>query len=150
MIQTSIFISLLKKETLAKILLLFLLYTLIPLIEIFLLMYLGDFFGVYFMLGLAAATGFFGVLIALFELNKTISVLKRKIKDGIYPDKEFINLAGVLIGGLLLISPGLITDSLGFLMFIPPIRMAIGKIITKRMDKTFKEIYEYLKLYEMQ
>jgi UPF0716 family protein affecting phage T7 exclusion len=55
----------------------------------------------------------------------------------------------VLLGAVFLITPGFITDFLGFLLFIPFFRNKIGNLITRRMESRLKDIYEYLKLYEM-
>ena len=110
---------------------------------------MSDYFGQYLLLALAASTGLFGVMVAMVQVKNTLRSLKEKIKEGEYPGIEFINLAGILAGSLMLLTPGFITDFLGFLMFVPIIRKKIGSMITSRMDKRLREIYEYLKLYEL-
>ncbi|MBN2440797.1 MAG: FxsA family protein [Spirochaetales bacterium] len=149
MLETNFFLKLFRKGFIIKLLLLTLLYMLLPLTEIFIIMYMSDFFGQFFLLGLAASTGLLGVLIALLQVNKTVASLKEKISKGEYPGKEFIILCGILVSSLLLITPGFITDLLGFFMLVPFFRDEIGKAITKRIDKTLREIYEYLRLYEL-
>jgi UPF0716 protein FxsA len=149
MFNISMILRLFEKRFVIKLLLLSLLYTLLPLSEIFLIIYMSDFFGQYLLLALAASTGLFGVLIALVQVNTILTSLKERIKNGEYPGQEFINLAGILTGGILLITPGFITDFIGLLMFIPPMRNNIGRLITKKLDKQLKEIHEYLKLYEL-
>ena len=76
-------------------------------------------------------------------------MLKDKVKQGVYPGKEFVTISGVLAGGILLLTPGFITDFFGFMLFVPLFRNLIGRMITRRMQKQLKEIYEYLKLYEL-
>ncbi|MBN2738446.1 MAG: FxsA family protein [Spirochaetales bacterium] len=149
MLETNIILKLFNKNFIFKVVILTLLYTLIPLMEIFLLIFIGEKYGNYLMLALAASTGFLGVIIALAEINNALSNLKIKIREAHYPQKEFTILAGVFTGCVLLITPGFITDFLGFLMFVPIVRNKIGGAITKALDKTLKEIYEYLKVYEL-
>jgi UPF0716 protein FxsA len=149
MMQTNLFIPLLKKDNVYKALFVFLLAAFLFLCEVFLIVYLGDSFGVYLILGITAATGLFGVLVALFKMNSTVNALKKKINEGVYPGREFIKLAGIMIGGLLFVLPGLITDVIGFLLFLPFLRTAVGRFATKRLNSTFKEIYEYMKLEEL-
>lgn len=144
----SLILKFFEKDFLSKLFSLTLLYTLLPLSEIFLLMYIGDYFGKYLMLALAASTGLFGVFIAMVQSRKAIRNLKQKISLNTYPDMEFRILAGIFIGAILLISPGFITDFIGFLLFVPIVRNAVGGLITRRLDQRFKEVYEYLKLYE--
>jgi len=139
-----------KKEFILKLLLLALLYSIIPLSETLLILHLGGIFGNYLVLAVAATTGLIGLLVAYGEVEVIIKLIKTKLKEGIYPGKEFISLAGVLTGGLLLLTPGFITDSLGFLLFFPFFRNLVGRIITSRMENSLKDIYEYLKLYELE
>ena len=67
----------------------------------------------------------------------------------IHPGKEFMNIMGIFAGGILLLTPGFITDFLGLLLFMPFFRLAVGGFITLRMEKQLQEVYEYLRLYEL-
>jgi UPF0716 protein FxsA len=138
-----------KQNLLARVLFLSLLYSVIPLSEILLLFILGAYVGNLAILLCAALTGVLGVLIIVLQIQITLKRIKTKIKAGTYPGKEFISLAGVLLGAVFLITPGFITDFLGFLLFVPFFRNKIGNLITRRMESRLKDIYEYLKLYEM-
>ena len=149
MTSIGLLLKFLEKDFIAKLLLLFLLYSLLPLSEVIVLLYLGGIVGKYMTLACAASTGLFGVLIAVSQFQSVLTTLKEKIKDGVYPGEEFVNIAGIMAGGLLLLTPGFITDMFGFLLFLPVFRKMIGRFITKRMEKQLKEVYEYLKLYEI-
>jgi UPF0716 protein FxsA len=138
-----------EKDFIAKLLFLMLLYSLLPLSEIVLLLFIGDHLGNYFTLTCAASTGLFGVFVALSQLRGATVSLREKVRDGVYPGAEFVSIAGVLVGGLLLLTPGFITDVFGFLLFLPGLRNAVGRMITRRIEKQLKEVYEYLQLYEL-
>jgi UPF0716 protein FxsA len=138
-----------EKDFIAKLLLLILLYSLLPLSEVLVLLHMGGFVGKYMTLAIAASTGLFGVLMAASQFQSILNILKDKIKDGVYPGQEFISIAGILAGGILLLTPGFITDLFGLLLFVPVFRNMIGRFITRRMEKQLKEVYEYLKLYEI-
>jgi UPF0716 protein FxsA len=139
-------LRLLDRTFITKALILALLYSLVPLAEIFLLIYLGTVIGYYFTLALAAFAGLIGMLIALRELQKNVQELKKKARKGVFPTQEFINLTGILAASILLLTPGFITDTLGFLLFVPAIRDRLGKFILRKTRTNLKEIYEYLKL----
>jgi UPF0716 protein FxsA len=138
----------LDKTFITKLLILALLYSLLPLAEIFLIIYLGDRIGNYFTLALAACTGLMGMLFALRGFQKNLALLKEKIKQGEFPTEELITLTGIFTAAILLLTPGFITDLLGFLLFIPAIRSALGRFIIRVTRVNFKELYEYLKLYD--
>jgi UPF0716 protein FxsA len=142
-------LRLLDRTFITKALILALLYSLVPLAEIFLLIYLGTVIGYYFTLALAAFAGLVGMLLALKEFQKNIQSLKAKARRGVFPTQEFINLTGILAASILLLTPGFITDSLGFLLFVPAIRDALGNWILRKTRTNLKEIYEYLQLEEL-
>jgi UPF0716 protein FxsA len=149
MTAIKLFLKLVEKEFVAGLLLLLLLYSLLPLSEILLLLYIGGVLGNYLTLACAASTGLFGAMVALTQFKTVLRVLREKVREGDYPGREFIAMAGILAGGLLLLTPGFITDLFGFLLFVPLFRNLIGRLITKRIEKQLKELYEYLKLYEI-
>jgi UPF0716 protein FxsA len=139
----------LDRDFMAKVLLLMLLYSVLPLSEVVLLLYLGGVMGKYLTLACAASTGLIGVLMGVSQFKAVLNKLKEKIKRGIYPGREFMDIAGILVGGVLLLTPGFVTDFFGLLLFLPVFRSMIGGLITRRMEKQLKEVYEYLKLYEL-
>jgi UPF0716 protein FxsA len=132
-----------------KLLFLAMLYSLVPLFEIFLLFYLGGLVGNYLTLSMAASTGLLGVIFGVRGVQKNLVVLKEKVRSGQYPGEEFLHLVGILIGGIFLLTPGFFTDFLGFLLFIPPFRRGLGRWIVRRTRIDLKELYEYLKLYDV-
>jgi UPF0716 protein FxsA len=139
-------LRLLDRNFVTKLLILGLLYSLVPLAEIFLLIYLGNLIGYYLTLALAAFAGLVGMLAALREFRRNLQALKQKIRKGTLPTQEFINLTGVLAASVLLLTPGFITDTLGFLLFVPAVRTAWGRWVLAKTRTDLKELYEYLKL----
>lgn len=130
-----------------KVLLLALLYSLLPLAEIFLLMAcVGSRIGTYFTLALAATVGLVGMLLTLGEFHRNLEILKGKIRAGVHPEEEFVALTGIFFAGVLLLTPGFITDLLGFLLFLPALRNALGRLVIRLIGINLKELYEYLKL----
>jgi UPF0716 protein FxsA len=146
--RDTLLLRFLDRTFISKLLILGLLYSLLPLGEIFLLIWLGDRIGKYITLALAASTGLLGMLFALRAFQRTLAVLKQKIAQGVFPSEQFVTLAGIFTAALLLLTPGFITDLLGFLLFVPAFRNGLGKAILRITGVDLKEIYEYLKLYE--
>jgi UPF0716 protein FxsA len=142
-------LGLLDRDAVLRLLLFLLLYSVVPLAEILLLIYLGGLMGSYLVLAVAASTGFVGVFVAYGELRSNIARLRRSVAEGRLPTTEFVNVAGILVGALFLLSPGFITDCLGLLLFLPPVRRRIGLLLIRRLRINVKELYEYLHLYDM-
>jgi UPF0716 protein FxsA len=149
MIEFRLILRFLDREFLVKLIFILLLYSLVPLGEIFLFLFLGDLIGNYLILAIAAVVGLVGILFAVGQIRRTLERLRGKIRQSQYPGKEFVDLAGILVSSVLLLTPGFITDFAGFLLLMPFFREALGRAIAKRMDKSFKEVYEYLRLYDL-
>jgi len=149
MIEFRLILRFLDREFLVKLIFILLLYSLVPLGEIFLFLFLGDLIGNYLILAIAAVVGLVGILFAVGQIRRTLERLRGKIRRSQYPGKEFVDLVGILVSSVLLLTPGFITDFAGFLLLMPFFREALGRAIAKRMDKSFKEVYEYLRLYDL-
>lgn len=139
----------LDKEFLFRLIFILLLYSIVPIAEIFLFMWLGEVVGKYLILAVAAVVGLLGMLIALREVRVTLERLRARIRRHEYPGAEFVDLAGILAGAILLLTPGFITDFVGFLLMVPFFRRALGQVVTRRMDRSLHEVYEYLQLSDI-
>ena len=112
---------------------LLLLFTLVPLIELVLLIKLGELTGVWTTIGIVILTGIIGASLARREGIKTWRRLEKSMREGISPGDDLIDALLILIAGAVLITPGLLTDLFGFGLLIPPIR----KWVRNRLSRHF-------------
>ena len=101
---------------------LLLLFTLVPLIELALLVKLGQMTSVAMTIGIVILTGIIGAYLARREGIKAWRRLEKSIREGVSPADELIDALLILIAGAVLITPGLLTDLFGFGLLIPPMR----------------------------
>lgn len=98
---------------------LLILFIVVPLIEIALLIKIGKMIGLWPTLFIVIATGFMGAALARFQGFLVMKKIKNELSLGNMPADELIDGLLILIGGIVLLTPGLITDAIGFLMLIP-------------------------------
>jgi UPF0716 protein FxsA len=146
MTHARLLLKFLDRDLLFKIILILLLYSLVPLLEIFLFLALGNLIGNYLTLALAAVAGLPGALLTQSQVKRTLARLRAKLRTTEYPGREFADLAGMLAGGLLLVTPGFITDLFGYVLLIPSVREALGRAIAKKLDPSLSDVYDYLRL----
>ncbi|HUZ18794.1 MAG TPA: FxsA family protein [Spirochaetia bacterium] len=149
MLDIKLLIRLFDRGFLLRSLNLLLLFSLVPIAEIALAYYLSTVIGVFLTLALLSAAGLVGMVISYREMKRTLVPLKEKVKEGYYPEREFANLLGAVICSLFLVTPGFISDVAGLVLFFPVLRRKVGGAIAVRMDGKMKEIYEYLKMYDL-
>ncbi len=110
---------------------LLLLFTLVPLIELALLIEIGQKIGLWNTIAIVVLTGFIGAALARSEGFGIISRIQNELASGQLPGDSLIDGALVLAGALLLLTPGLITDAFGFALLLPFSR-AFVKIYLKK------------------
>lgn len=102
---------------------LLLLFTLVPLLEIWILIELGAIIGSWTTILLIASTGFVGVFLARSQGFAVLYRMRMDMEAGLVPADQLFDGACILIGGALLLTPGLLTDLLGFSLLIPQTRV---------------------------
>jgi UPF0716 protein FxsA len=114
---------------------LFLLFTLVPLVEIYLLVKIGGLVGVWPTIALVCATGFLGASLARREGRRALARYQEAIAKGQLPEEGIVSGLLILVGGVLLIAPGVLTDFTGLALMIPPIRRAVARRINASLQK---------------
>ena len=120
---------------------LFLAFTLIPLVEIYLLIKLGQNFGAITSILLVIFTGILGAYLARMEGLRTLFRIRETMREGRMPGEELLDALLIAIAGLVLITPGFITDVAGFLLLFPFTRMLAKNWLKERMSakSTFRD-----------
>jgi UPF0716 protein FxsA len=114
---------------------LFLLFTLVPLAELYLLVTIGGLVGLAPTIALIVVTGMFGAWLAKREGRKALAGYQDAMTQGRPPEDGILSGLLILVGGVLLITPGILTDVAGFALMIPPIRHAIAKRVARRVER---------------
>lgn len=104
---------------------LFILFTVIPIIEVWLLIEIGSAIGGLPTVGLILATGAAGAWLARREGIRALMELNAAISRGEIPGRALLDAVCVFAGGALLLTPGVVTDVVGLLLLLPPSRSLI-------------------------
>ena len=113
---------------------LFLAFTIIPIIEIYLLIEIGSMFGALTAVTLVILTGFFGAFLARMQGMQTLYQMQESLREGRMPSGELLDALLIVIAGLVLLTPGFLTDSAGFLLLIPSTRNAIKNWLRRQIE----------------
>ncbi len=113
---------------------LILFFTIIPLLEITLLMKISQSFGIFYTVLLVGITGLVGAVLSKKQGTSVIIKIKESLNDGMMPANSLIDGLLILIGGILLITPGIFTDLGGFCCIIPFTRKKIKKLTKNKLN----------------
>jgi len=99
---------------------------LIPLFDVLVLLVLAvPNLGVPATVALVVLTGLVGLLLVRAEGRHTLRRIQRKLARGTLPEDELIDGALLIAAGAFLLTPGLVTDLVGFLLVLPPTRYPV-------------------------
>ena len=98
------------------------LFTAVPFVELLLLIWINKHLGLPATVVLVLLTGIAGAWLARWEGLRTLQQIKRDLSLGKPPGEVLIQGAMILVAGVLLITPGVLTDAVGLCVLIPPTR----------------------------
>lgn len=104
---------------------------LVPLIELVLLYQFLERFGLPTTLLVVFATGIIGLNLARQQGTKAWRMVHQQLGAGRSPSHEILHGVMILIAGAFLMTPGLITDVVGFLLLVPAVRLILGQWLVK-------------------
>lgn len=113
---------------------------LIPLLDAIVLVWLGFQFNPVLIVALVVLTALIGMLFVRAEGRRTMRKIQRALGEGRPPTDELLDGGLLIAAGAFLLTPGLVTDSVGFLLVLPPSRIVVRKlakkyVVTPYLDK---------------
>ena len=112
---------------------LLLLFILVPLAELYLFMTLGDWLGLPKTIAIIILTAVIGAALTKSQGRLAMQKLKQAASEGRMPHKEAMDGILILIAGAVLLTPGFLTDTVGFLLLVPPVRALIRGRLTEKL-----------------
>jgi len=106
------------------------LFTVVPLVELSLLIRIGRTIDVGPTIALVVLTGVAGAALAKHQGLRTLRHIQAELAAGGIPGKQLVDGVMILAAGLLLVTPGVITDGVGFALLVPPARALLRRRLT--------------------
>jgi len=118
---------------------LLILFIIIPGVELYILIEVGKKIGSLPTIGIIVLTGILGAYLVKRQGFMILKKIQNDLNEGIMPGDSLIQGAIILIGGVLLLTPGFITDIIGFVFLIPVSRLVVKKYLLKWLKGKIKE-----------
>ncbi|GAB2186362.1 FxsA family protein [Roseibium sp. LAB1] len=107
---------------------------LLPLIEIAMFIWVGGLIGVFPTILLTVITALAGTLMLRQQGLSLLMRMQTELDAGRTPGNEVMQGAMIVLASILLLIPGFVTDAIGLLLFIPPVREALARFIIARSN----------------
>ena len=110
---------------------LILLFTLLPALELAIIIKAGTYIGIFNTLFIIVFTGVIGAYLARLQGFIILNKIQSSLNQGKMPSSELLDGLMILAGGIVLLTPGFITDAIGFFLLIPATRVLIKSRVKK-------------------
>jgi UPF0716 protein FxsA len=116
----------------------FLALVIVPTAELAILIWAGGQIGFFWTLGLIVSTGLLGAFLAKRQGLKAIRDIQSSMSQMEAPGDRLINAAFILVGGTLLLTPGFISDAVGFSLLFSPTQKLYKPLVYRMLQKKMK------------
>lgn len=118
---------------------LLLLFVALPALELAILIELGSRFGTLHTIGLIVVTGVVGAALARRQGISVVRAIQREVAEGRLPADSMVDGVMILIAAALLVTPGVLTDTFGFLCLVPSFRKVVRAASWKYLEAAVRE-----------
>ena len=112
-------------------------FVIVPIVEIYVIIQVGQVIGPWWTILLLIADSIFGSWLVAHEGRRAWRALTTALSSGRMPAKELADGGLILVGGTLMVSPGFVTDLFGILLILPvtrPLaRAVLTRVVTRRL-----------------
>jgi len=112
------------------------LFVVVPAIELVLLIELGGRIGLLPTVAIIFLTGIVGATLARWQGLSVLRQMQTQMAQGQLPASAMFDAVIILVAGALLLTPGFLTDVVGFALLIPGIRGVVKRTIQQRIEKS--------------
>lgn len=113
------------------------LFIAVPALEIYLLIKVGGIIGALPTVGIIVATGFTGAALAKHQGFAAVRKVQAAMMEGREVGSSLVSAALVLVAAVLMVTPGFVTDAVGILLLIPPVRAVVAGAVIRWGVKRF-------------
>ena len=111
---------------------LFLIFLVVPIVELVVIIQVGQVIGPWYTVALLLAVSIGGAWLVKREGLGVIRRFRRQLEAGAIPGRELVDGVLIIFAGALLLTPGFLTDLVGLLLLVPPVRAVIRAGLLRR------------------
>src|SRR5881227_1063822 len=109
------------------------LFIVVPLVEIYVIIQVGQAIGPWWTIGLLIADSILGAMLMRAQGRTAWRRFQAALAEGRAPAREVLDGALVIFGGALLLTPGFVTDIFGVAFLLPPSRAVIRRLLVRNV-----------------
>ena len=121
----------------------FIIFVALPLAEIYALIKVGSWLGVFPTIALLLLVSALGAVLVKREGLRVLRRMQEQVAAGNMPSNELLDAVCLLLAGVLLLVPGFVTDAVGLLLLLPPFRLILRGYLKRRNGRKIRVVATY-------
>ena len=126
---------------------LILIFVAVPLVELAILLQIGQWIGLFPTFALVVTTGVAGAALARQQGIRAFVAVQRELAAGRLPGRSLLDGLAILVGGAFLLTPGVLTDLAGFSLLLPASRRWLQRVVRRGLERRIREGTVEFKVY---
>ncbi len=126
---------------------LILIFVAVPLLELAILLQIGQWIGLFPTFALVVTTGVAGAALARQQGIRAFVAVQRELAAGRLPGRSLLDGLAILVGGAFLLTPGVLTDLVGFSLLFPASRRWLQRVVRRRLERRIRDGTVEFKVY---
>ncbi len=126
---------------------LILIFVAVPLLELAILLQIGQWIGLFPTFALVVTTGVAGAALARQQGIRAFVAVQRELAAGRLPGRSLLDGLAILVGGAFLLTPGVLTDLAGFSLLFPASRRWLQRVVRRRLERRIRHGTVEFKVY---
>ena len=126
---------------------LILIFVAVPLLELAILLQIGQWIGLFPTFALVVTTGVAGAALARQQGIRAFVAVQRELAAGRLPGRSLLDGLAILVGGAFLLTPGVLTDLAGFSLLFPASRRWLQRVVRRRLERRIRDGTVEFKVY---
>lgn len=148
MLNLKILLSILDVKVISKFLYLFLLMSLIPMLDCYLIILISRLMGEYLFISILLVLSLAGFFLARIMCRRNLLIIENNTKQHYYSEYYYNMYPGTLFISILLILPGFLATFIALICSLPIIRYKIGSSLSSYLKIDWKEIHEIINIID--
>jgi UPF0716 family protein affecting phage T7 exclusion len=104
--------------------------------------------GAYLAVAAVGIMTWLSLAVVFASLSRHVRIARAEAARAADTDLQFKHICGLVISALLIISPGLLTDFVAWIVYLPPVRLLAGDLLVKRNRHEFDQLHQHLSVDE--
>jgi UPF0716 family protein affecting phage T7 exclusion len=148
MLSPRLLIMFFRKESLVQIFMWLMGFGILILLDSLTTIWLASRIGAYLAVAAVGIMTWLNLAVVFASLSRHIRIARSEAARAAGADLQFKHICGLVISALLVISPGLLTDLVAWIVYLPPLRLLAGDLLVRRNRHEFDQLHQHLSVDE--